>query len=83
MLIQIQTCWNMVGSEQILPWVGGPQVDSNHSSHTLLLVVIGRDRASGKDSASNQHHSPQQLHDRAVQVTFTTKSEKKLKTFLT
>lgn len=66
----------MLGSEQILPWVGGPQVDSNHGAHTLLfLVVIGI----GKHGAGEQHHNPQQLHDSADQITFNTKSEEKFK----
>lgn len=64
----------MLGSEQILPWVGGPQVDSNHGAHALLfLVVIGI----GKHGAGDQHRNPQQLHDSADQITFSTKSEEK------
>ena len=40
-----------------LPGVGGPQVDSHHSAHTLLLVVV-----IGNHGAGHQHYNPQQLH---------------------
>lgn len=44
-------------SHFVLPWVRGPQVDTNHSPHILLFVVVV-----GKHSAGHQQYNPQQLH---------------------
>lgn len=56
-----------------LPRVGGAQVDSNHSSHTVLLVLL-----LGKHGADHHqhHHHPHRLHHYLIQVRYTKKSEK-------